>query len=148
MIVPASVLAEIREGLERAYPDEGCGLLLGVPHGTRRVVRQVPVANRRVPEGVGRRRYLIAPDDFRAVVRAAAVGGLEVIGVYHAHPDAPAEPSAYDLEQAWPWYDYLIVSLRDGRVTEMRAWQLRDDRSGFVEGAVCVPRKNEGRQRR
>ncbi len=77
------------------------------------------------------RRYLIGPDDVVALERQAARDGLRVVGYYHSHPDAPAIPSDYDREHAWPWYIYLIVSVRDGRATEARAWRLLGDRSGF-----------------
>jgi len=54
-----------------------------------------------------------------------------VVGFYHSHPDHPARPSAFDLEHAWPFYSYVIVSVEDGAVADMRSWRLRDDRSEF-----------------
>jgi len=59
-----------------------------------------------------------------------------VVGFYHSHPDAPAQPSGFDREHAWPGYCYLIVSVRQGDPQEMRNWLLREDRSGFDEDVI------------
>ncbi len=89
------------------------------------------VALTNVREADRHRRYLIAPDDVLALERRAAAADLEVVGYFHSHPDAPARPSAFDREHAWPWYVYLIVSIAEGRATEARAWRLSPDREGF-----------------
>jgi proteasome lid subunit RPN8/RPN11 len=133
--IPAAVWREIERELEESYPYEGCGLLAGSAGGEVAVAGHFPVRNRR--EGSeARRRYLIGPEDFLAAEQEARIRGLEIVGVYHSHPDAPAEPSEFDRENAWPWYCYLIVAVRCGRASEARAWQLRDDRSGFEERRV------------
>ena len=58
-------------------------------------------------------------------------------------PDHPAQPSQYDLDHAWPFFSYVIVSVRDGEPRELRSWRLRDDRSQFDEEPV-----NSERERR
>lgn len=150
MILPASVLDAIRRRLEAAYPDEACGPLLGVVDGEVRVVDQLGVANRRAADGAAARRYLIGPADVRDATRAAAARGLDVVGVYHSHPDVPPHPSPYDRELAWPSFEYLIVSVRVGRADEVRAWRLRDDRTGFDERPVMIapPGRPAARSRR
>lgn len=138
MIIRRSVLEAVHADLERAYPNEGCGLLVGQGEAVMRVLERVPADNRRVPEGAAARRYLIDPDEYRRVSRAVSQRGLEIVGVYHSHPDAAATPSAYDREHAWPWYCYLIVGIRRGVAREARAWRLRDDRSGFDEHSLEI----------
>lgn len=114
----------------RAYPEEGCGVLLGRDEGETRVVeRVVPSENRR--EDARHHRYLIAPEQFLAAEREGREAGLDVLGFFHSHPDHPASPSAFDLEQAWPYYSYLIVSVERGRVADARSWRLAADRSRF-----------------
>ena len=138
--ITPDVLAEIRRHLVAAYPTEGCGLLLGARGANGDVVvrRQLPVPNRRAADGSGRTRYLIGPEDFLAAEREARQASLAVVGTYHSHPDVPARPSAYDTEYAWPWYCYLIASVAAGDVREERVWELRDDRSSFVEHKLDV----------
>jgi proteasome lid subunit RPN8/RPN11 len=140
MQIDRAVLAGIQRHLAAAYPAEGCGFLLGVrgAGGGVVVARQLPVPNRREADGGARSRYLIGPDELRAAEREAAAAGWLVVGTYHSHPDAPARPSPYDAEHAWPWYRYLIVSVAGGVPREERVFELRDDRGGFVERALCV----------
>jgi proteasome lid subunit RPN8/RPN11 len=54
-----------------------------------------------------------------------------VLGFFHSHPDHPARPSAFDLEHAWPYYSYLIVSVVDGKVAGIASWRLAADRTRF-----------------
>jgi proteasome lid subunit RPN8/RPN11 len=86
-----------------------------------------------------RRRFLVRPGDYRAAEARAMELKAELLGFYHSHPDHPAEPSQYDLDHAWPFFSYVIVSVREGRPEEIRSWRLRDDRSRFdEEGVVTV----------
>lgn len=145
MIIPDALLGEIRRELEAVYPSEGCGLLLGTLGEEQvRVVSRRPVENRRTG-GAASSRYLITADEVQAATKAAQADDLEIIGVYHSHPDAPARPSAYDRTHAWPWYRYLIVSVFDGRAAAAALWRLRDDRTGFEREALCVTASIEPR---
>ncbi len=133
--ISASDLDTIRGHLSEAYPEEGCGLLGGLDADDARLVRAVvPMPNAKTDERT--RRYLIPPEEYRRAEQALADRGLEVIGFFHSHPDHPAQPSAFDLDWAWPWYSYLIVSVHAGRCGSIRAFQLREDRSGFDEQEV------------
>jgi len=114
----------------RAYPEEGCGVLVGRDEGERRVVEQVvALDNRR--EDARATRYLISPEQLLQVEREAREQDLDVLGFFHSHPDHPARPSAFDLDHAWPYYSYLIVSVVQGRVAETAAWRLAQDRTRF-----------------
>jgi proteasome lid subunit RPN8/RPN11 len=121
---------QVHAHLCRAYPEEGCGVLLGRDEGAMRTVeRVVSFENQR--EDSRRNRYLISPEQLLTVEREAREEGLDVLGFFHSHPDHPAMPSAFDLEHAWPYYSYLIVSVEQGRVADARAWRLARDRSRF-----------------
>lgn len=120
----------VHSHLCRAYPEEGCGVLLGRDLGGDREVERV-VGFDNVREDSRHNRYLIAPEQFLAAEREARRLGLDVIGFFHSHPDHPSRPSAFDLEHAWPFYSYLIVSVERGRVKDAHSWRLTDDRSRF-----------------
>jgi proteasome lid subunit RPN8/RPN11 len=123
-------LREVELHLCRAYPEEGCGVLVGreAPEA-REIVRAIGLDNRH--GGERHRRYLVAPEQFLDADARARAAGLEVLGFFHSHPDAPALPSSFDLEQAWDYYSYLILSVAQGAVADARSWRLRADRSGF-----------------
>ena len=114
----------------RAYPEEGCGVLVGRDEGERRIVERVVVFENQREDSRGNR-YLITPEQILKAEREARDEGLDVVGFFHSHPDHPALPSAFDLEHAWPYYTYLIVSVERGRVADARAWRLAPDRSRF-----------------
>jgi proteasome lid subunit RPN8/RPN11 len=68
---------------------------------------------------------------------AAMRQGLEVVGVFHSHPDCPPVASPRDLAwAAWPGYSYLITEVSHGRPATSRSWQLLPDRSGFYEEEI------------
>ena len=121
---------QVHTHLCKAYPEEGCGVLVGRDEGERRIVEQViPLDNRR--EDARSTRYLIPPEQLLHVERAARDAGLDVLGFFHSHPDHPARPSAFDLEHAWPYYSYLIVSVVQGRAVKAASWRLVPDRTRF-----------------
>jgi proteasome lid subunit RPN8/RPN11 len=85
-------------------------------------------------------RYLLDPADFVQADREARGRGLDIVGVYHSHPDHPACPSPTDRENAWAALAYLIVGVQGGRVQQWRAWEYVGER--FDERPVDdAPRK-------
>jgi len=73
----------------------------------------------------------LTPDDVRLAEKKAREKQVELIGWYHSHPDAPARPSEFDREHAWPWYSYIIVSVRQREPRDTTSWRLRGDRSAY-----------------
>ena len=117
---------EIRRHGAETYPHECCGALYG---GDGVVTSTLALPNT-TDEGP-RRRFLVRPQDYREAEQQASARGVELLGFYHSHPDHPARPSQYDLDHAWPFFSYVIVSVRNGAPEEMTSWRLRDDRSTF-----------------
>jgi proteasome lid subunit RPN8/RPN11 len=130
-ILPQQAEAAVRAHAREAYPHECCGALIG-RDGLVSEAYPLPNATGEGP----RRRFLVRPADYGLAERRAAERGLTLMGFYHSHPDHPARPSQYDLDHAWPSFDYIIVSVRDGYDRELTCWRLRDDRSQFDEVAV------------
>jgi proteasome lid subunit RPN8/RPN11 len=136
--IPAEILSQIYRHGEAAYPEEGAGLLLGNDDGIARVVEAI-LALPNTREGEARRnRYLLSAEDYLQGEAKAERLGLDVLGVFHSHPDHPNQPSGFDLEWAWPYYSYIITSVYSGRAIESRAWRLADDRQEFVEEAIAI----------
>jgi proteasome lid subunit RPN8/RPN11 len=138
LITSRRLLGEIWKHGEAAYPEEGAGLLLGSTRGEDRVAAELrPLRNSFSRESRGRR-YEIAPEEIMAAEDEADALGLEVIGVFHSHPDHPAQASEFDREWALPWFSYLITSVWGGKAVESRSWRLLEDRSRMVEEALSV----------
>lgn len=148
----AEIVQQIRQHGAETYPDECCGALLGrdevgcqetsaggVQLPLREVIALFPLINRR--DDSPHNRFSVTPEDVRDAERAAQEKKLDIVGWYHSHPDHPSKPSQYDREHAWPWYSYVIVSVENGKPTEMTSWRLSDDRSDYAceEIAICDP---------
>lgn len=123
------ILAGIRAHGVETYPHECCGALIA---REGRMVEAYRLPN--TTAAGARRRFRISPSDYRLAEAHADAAGATLAGFYHSHPDHPAEPSAHDLELAWPNFIYVIVSVRAGTAGDLTAWRLRDDRSGFDRG--------------
>ncbi len=137
LTIPDSLVERIRDHGRESYPHECCGFLLGYVHGKEKSVAELKsVDNSR--EDSRRTRYLISPEDFLKVDREARERHLDVIGVYHSHPDHPARPSEFDREHAFPWYSYIIVSIKQGEAEDLTSWTLREDRSAFDNEEVVA----------
>ena len=118
------------------FPHECCGFLLGTTeNGAKRVTELMPVANDR-EEAAKHNRFEIAPEDYMRCEKHARATGLQMLGVYHSHPDHPAKPSQTDLDSALPVFSYIIVSIMAKKAEAMTSWLLKEDRSAFDEEAI------------
>jgi len=126
-------LKTIRQHGEQTFPEECGGLLLGtLENGVRMIQEVLPLEN--VRSDSRHNRVVLSVKDILRAEREAARRGLGLWGYYHSHPNHPAVPSEFDREHAaWQEWSYLIVSVRDGKAEEVRAWTLREDRSQFDE---------------
>jgi proteasome lid subunit RPN8/RPN11 len=130
LTVREEMLRRIHAHGVKTYPYECCGALLGRDRdGLREVIDLVPLENRR--KDSPRNRFEVTADDVRLAEQTAREKRLELIGWYHSHPDAPASPSEYDRDHAWPWYSYLIVSIHNGVARDTTSWRLQHDRTSY-----------------
>jgi proteasome lid subunit RPN8/RPN11 len=111
------------------YPEECCGFLLGTDSVPRTIRRALSAKN--TNRCSRKNRFNIDPMELVRADEEARRANLELIGIYHSHPDAPAQPSQVDLENAWPTYTYLVVSVQNGEPKGVAAWILSEDRSTF-----------------
>lgn len=131
-------LEEIKSHGEAAYPEEGAGLLLGLEEGqSRRVSAIYGIENSR-EQAARHNRYLLTPQDYARGEQEASRLGLQVLGVFHSHPDHPSQPSEFDREWAMPWFSYIITRVDKGQAISTQCWQLKEDRSGFEEVYLSV----------
>lgn len=136
--IPDVLYDDIVVHLQAAYPHEGAGILLGAANGADKTVKVIrPFANK-FESGERYHRYLITAEDMLEGEMEAERLGLDVIGVFHSHPDHASQASEYDREYALPWYSYLIVSVQHGKAADSRAWVLADNRTHFQEETVNI----------
>ena len=129
------VLMQIHTHGESAYPEEGAGFLLGDDGADRMVKKILPLSNSR-EDAARHNRYLITPEDYLKAELEAGRLRLNLIGVFHSHPDHPNRPSEFDRDWAQPFFSYIITSVDSGKAIESRSWRLLEDRSQFVEEKI------------
>lgn len=88
-------------------PLEACGYLVGKDD---MVIKHYPMTNIDKSED----HFALDPKEQFKVLKEARAESLQILGVYHTHPDSPARPSEEDIKLA---YDtdiiYIIASLLD-----------------------------------
>lgn len=136
--IPRDLLQEIYFHGEQAYPEEGAGLLLGEVNGASHQVVEILTLQNVREQGARRNRYLLSAEDYMQAEAEAAQRGLDVLGVFHSHPDHPNKPSEFDRQWAWPSFSYLITSVAMGKAVASRSWRLLNDRAQFVEEAIKI----------
>lgn len=121
----------------QAFPDECCGFLFGTEDATgNREISKIQVVNN-AKEGDKRRRFVIAPLDYMKAEQYAEEEELQLLGVYHSHPNHPAIPSEHDRVAAQPFFSYIIISVLEGRIGPIRSWRLNEEEQ-FDEEAVVA----------
>ncbi|MEL6164219.1 MAG: M67 family metallopeptidase [Cyanobacteria bacterium J06628_3] len=134
---------------EGTYPEECCGVMLGnISNNTKTVVEIIPTQNAwnqetasnfqdNDPNHSKKRRYTIAPPEMLKIQKSARDKNLNIVGIFHSHPDYPAIPSEFDRISAWEEYSYIIVSVQKGQPGEINSWIL-DENHQFQQEEIKV----------
>ncbi len=107
-----------------SYPDECCGFFFGEEDASgNRAITHVLVVNN-AKEGDKKRRFEISPKDYMKAERFAEDNSLQLLGVYHSHPNHPAIPSEQDRLSAQPYFSYIIIAVFNKEIKDIRSWRL------------------------
>jgi proteasome lid subunit RPN8/RPN11 len=134
LVLSKQLVDGINAHIEDAYPEEGAGFLLGTD-GEVKEIYALPNARE---DGARHNRFLISPDDYLKAEMKAAELGVDLIGVFHSHPDCPNVPSEYDREWAQPFFSYIISRVDEGRTVSHRSWRLVEDRTKYDEEEIKI----------
>jgi proteasome lid subunit RPN8/RPN11 len=136
--ITSDLLDQIHAHGEEAYPGEGAGFMLGSSSADMRVVTAILKLPNAREESARHNRYLLTPQDMLHSEQEAVKLDLDIIGVFHSHPDHPNQPSEFDRQWAMPWFSYIITSVNDGVAMGSRSWRLSEDRERFDEEILQV----------
>jgi proteasome lid subunit RPN8/RPN11 len=111
------ILAHARD----AYPNESCGILAGrdsVPTHIYQVKNTDPNPSTR---------YFMDEKELIWVFKNMRPNGLELVAIYHSHPETQAYPSPTDVKLAYyPEAYYILTSLQDPQNPIIRAYRIQD----------------------
>src|SRR5262245_34338494 len=115
-----------------AYPDECCGAMLGTIDSDTKTVK-IAVELDNAYQGEKRSRYELRPEDLLKADRAARQQGMDLIGIFHSHPDADAYFSATDLKNSCPWYSFVVLSVKNGEFKHAASFLPNEDQTAADE---------------
>lgn len=106
---------------EATYPNECVGAMLGTTENGAKIV-QVGLPLENSFSGSRAARYELRNEDLLAADKEARERGLEVIGIYHSHPDSDAYFSQTDLKNSCPWYSFVVLSIKKAKFDHANSW--------------------------
>jgi len=124
---------------ESKFPNECCGAMIGnVDGGEKRVTAAVPLEN--AYEGSQGARYEVRPQDLAEADRHARAVGMDLIGIFHSHPDCDAYFSKTDLENSCPWYSFVVLSVKGGKFDHAASFLPNPDQTAADEEELIWPK--------
>jgi proteasome lid subunit RPN8/RPN11 len=109
------------EHAQATYPNECCGAMLGTVDDSNKVVK-IAMRLDNVSQGSQAARYELRPEDLMRADREARSLKMDLVGIYHSHPDCGAYFSETDLKNSCPWYSFVVLSIQKGAFDHANSW--------------------------
>jgi len=124
---------------EAKFPNECCGAMIGNIDGDQKQVTQaIPLENSY--SGAQAARYELRPEDLLEADRRARAAGLDLIGIFHSHPDCDAYFSKTDLENSCPWYSFVVLSVKGGKFDHANSFLPNADQTAAEKEELIWPK--------
>jgi len=132
------LMGQIEAHCEATYPNEGAGFILGRVEGETVTISTLMPLDNKWEADEQYHRFVLDTQDFLKAEMAAAKQGVDLVGVFHSHPDHPSRPSEFDRDHALPNFAYLITSVQQGKAATTQAWRLTEERDKFSEDVLSI----------
>jgi len=124
LYLPPSLQSDLEVHTRAEFPREACGTLIG---RTTELGVEVVRVERGENLNESSEQFTLDPAHLVRAEQMACDDGLEIVGIWHSHPNQPAVPSTRDREAAWRGWSYLILSVLEAGVSELRSWRIDGD---------------------
>jgi proteasome lid subunit RPN8/RPN11 len=105
--IPGDIFEQMVQQAKAEAPIEACGILAGRDGQVEKLYQMINIDQ-------SHDHFMMEPQEQFKVVKDIRAAGLEMLAIYHSHPETPARPSAEDIRLALtPSAIYVIVSLKD-----------------------------------
>jgi len=105
--IPGNIFEQMVEQAKAESPIEACGILAGKNKTVEKLYKMTNTDQ-------SSDHFMMTPEEQFKVVKNIRSDGLEMLAIYHSHPETPARPSAEDIRLALtPDVIYIIVSLQN-----------------------------------
>jgi proteasome lid subunit RPN8/RPN11 len=124
---------------EAKFPNECCGAMIGKIDGAEKhVISAAPMEN--AYSGAQGARYELRPEDLLEADRRARSAGMDLIGIFHSHPDCDAYFSKTDLENSCPWYSFVVLSVKGGKFDHAASFLPNPDQTAAEKEELIWPK--------
>ena len=114
--IPTNIFEQMVAQAKALAPIEACGILAGKDNKAEKLFEMTNADNRSD-------HFMMEPKEQFAVVKDIRSAGLEMLAIYHSHPETLARPSAEDIRLALtPDVIYVIVSLQDANDANVKGF--------------------------
>ncbi len=105
--IPANIFGQMVTQAKAQVPVEACGILAGKDNSVEKLYEMTNADQ-------SSDHFMMEPKEQFAVVKNIRSSGLEMLAIFHSHPNTPPRPSAEDIRLALtPDVTYVIVSLQE-----------------------------------
>jgi proteasome lid subunit RPN8/RPN11 len=119
--IPTHILERMLAWAKAHAPVEACGILAGANGKVEKLYEMTNIDN-------SSDHFMMDPKEQFAVAKDVRSEGLELLGVYHSHPQTPARPSEEDIRLALtPNVTYVIVSLQNPDKPVIRGFAFKNN---------------------
>ena len=133
--IPDYIFEDMLEQVRAEAPIEACGILAGSDSRVEKLYKMTNVEQRRD-------HFMMAPAEQFAAVKDIRLSSLDMLAIYHSHPETPARPSAEDVRFALsPGMIYVIVSLLGNNGPVVKGFQIEDGSINEVPVKIVEDKK-------
>ena len=134
--IGSDIFEQMVEYAREQVPIEACGILAGKDGKVEKLYKMTNIDN----SGT---HFMMEPREQFDVVKDMRSCGLEMMAIYHSHPETPARPSAEDIRLALtPDMIYVIVSLQNAEAPDAKGFLIND--GNVTEVPVKIMERQNG----
>ncbi len=116
--IPRSIHDDLIAHAREGFPLEVCGMLGGKDGVVSAIFRMTNT-------DASNEHFMMDPKEQFAVVKELRARGIEMLAIYHSHPESPARPSEEDIRLALtPNVSYVIVSLMVPETPALKSFRI------------------------
>ena len=125
----------LTEHSEKAGLSESCAMMLGTHNAQQWNVKEVFLTRNAHTDS--ETSFIITPEELLQGYQLAQKKRLELVGIFHSHPDSAAAPSNFDkkfmkINGDVPWIIFSGINM------DLRAFILEEDMEGEIEIKIKI----------
>jgi proteasome lid subunit RPN8/RPN11 len=124
--IPRHIYEDMLEQARAEAPIECCGILAGRHGRAEKLYKMANAENRRD-------HFMMEPEQQFEAIKDIRSSSLDMLAIYHSHPETPVRPSAEDIRLALtPNVVHVIISLQGNNGPAIKGFQIEDGKVGEV----------------